>query len=56
MMRQQKVMTRGIIELNSGHVGLMIGKDAHKELWPKVGVVEKEIIILTLQYLGPCES
>ncbi len=35
-MRQQKVMTRDIIELNSGHVGLMIGKDAHKELWPKV--------------------
>jgi polyhydroxyalkanoate synthase subunit PhaC len=28
---------KGIIELNSGHVGLMIGKDAHKELWPKVG-------------------
>ncbi|MFY9564926.1 MAG: alpha/beta fold hydrolase [Nitrososphaeraceae archaeon] len=28
---------RSIIELNSGHVGLMIGKDAHKELWPKVG-------------------
>ena len=28
---------KSIIELNSGHVGLMIGKDAHKELWPKVG-------------------
>lgn len=28
---------RSIIELNSGHVGLMIGKDAHKQLWPKVG-------------------
>jgi class III poly(R)-hydroxyalkanoic acid synthase PhaC subunit len=26
-----------IIEFNSGHVGLMIGKNAHKELWPKVG-------------------
>ena len=47
---------KDLIELNSGHVGLMIGKDAHKELWPKVGVVEKAIIILTLQYLGPCES
>jgi hypothetical protein len=43
-MRQQKVMTRGIIEWNSGHVGLMIGKDAHKELWPKVGEwLKKEI-------------
>jgi polyhydroxyalkanoate synthase subunit PhaC len=28
---------KSVIELNSGHVGLMIGKDAHKELWPKVG-------------------
>jgi poly(3-hydroxyalkanoate) synthetase len=28
---------KSLIELNSGHVGLMIGKDAHKELWPKVG-------------------
>ena len=28
---------KSIIEFNSGHVGLMIGKDAHKELWPKVG-------------------
>jgi class III poly(R)-hydroxyalkanoic acid synthase PhaC subunit len=28
---------KSIIELNSGHVGLMIGKDAHKKLWPKVG-------------------
>jgi polyhydroxyalkanoate synthase len=27
-----------LIEFNSGHVGLMIGKKAHKELWPKVGV------------------
>ena len=26
-----------LIEFNSGHVGLMIGKKAHKELWPKVG-------------------
>ena len=25
-----------IIEFNSGHVGMMIGKNAHKELWPKV--------------------
>jgi poly(3-hydroxyalkanoate) synthetase len=33
---------KGIIELNSGHVGLMIGKDAHKELWPKVGKWLKE--------------
>jgi len=28
---------KSIIEFNSGHVGLMIGKNAHKELWPKVG-------------------
>ena len=28
---------KDLIELNSGHVGLMIGKNAHKELWPKVG-------------------
>jgi polyhydroxyalkanoate synthase len=28
---------KDLIELNSGHVGLMIGKSAHKELWPKVG-------------------
>ena len=28
---------KSLIELNSGHVGLMIGKGAHKELWPKVG-------------------
>lgn len=27
---------KSLIELNSGHVGLMIGKDDHKELWPKV--------------------
>ena len=33
---------KSIIELNSGHVGLMIGKDAHKELWPKVGKWLKE--------------
>ena len=26
-----------LLEFNSGHVGLMIGKNAHKELWPKVG-------------------
>lgn len=26
-----------LIEFKSGHVGLMIGKNAHKELWPKVG-------------------
>ena len=28
---------KSLIEFNSGHVGLMIGKNAHKELWPKVG-------------------
>jgi class III poly(R)-hydroxyalkanoic acid synthase PhaC subunit len=28
---------KSIIEFNSGHVDLMIGKNAHKELWPKVG-------------------
>ena len=28
---------KSIIEFNSGHVGLMIGENAHKELWPKVG-------------------
>jgi polyhydroxyalkanoate synthase subunit PhaC len=28
---------KNLIEFNSGHVGLMIGKNAHKELWPKVG-------------------
>jgi len=28
---------RNLIEFESGHVGLMIGKNAHKELWPKVG-------------------
>jgi polyhydroxyalkanoate synthase subunit PhaC len=28
---------KSLIELNSGHVGLMIGKNAHKELWPEVG-------------------
>jgi len=33
---------KSIIELNSGHVGLMIGKDAHNELWPKVGKWLKE--------------
>jgi polyhydroxyalkanoate synthase len=27
---------KSIIEFKSGHVGLMIGKRAHKELWPKV--------------------
>ena len=26
-----------LMEFNSGHVGLMIGKQAHRELWPKVG-------------------
>ena len=26
-----------LFEFKSGHVGLMIGKKAHKELWPKVG-------------------
>jgi poly(3-hydroxyalkanoate) synthetase len=28
---------KSLLEFNSGHVGLMIGKNAHKELWPKVG-------------------
>ena len=28
---------KSLIEHNSGHVGLMIGKNAHKELWPRVG-------------------
>lgn len=28
---------KDLIEFNSGHVGLMIGKNAHKELWPKLG-------------------
>lgn len=28
---------KDLIEFNSGHVGLMIGKKAHKELWPRVG-------------------
>jgi poly[(R)-3-hydroxyalkanoate] polymerase subunit PhaC len=28
---------KSLIEFNSGHVGLVIGKKAHKELWPKVG-------------------
>jgi polyhydroxyalkanoate synthase subunit PhaC len=27
---------KSIIEFNSRHVGLMIGKNAHKEVWPKV--------------------
>ncbi|HET7389687.1 MAG TPA: poly-beta-hydroxybutyrate polymerase, partial [Nitrososphaeraceae archaeon] len=27
---------KSLIEFKSGHVGLMIGKRAHKELWPKV--------------------
>ncbi len=31
-----------LIEHNSGHVGLMLGKNAHKELWPKVGEWIKE--------------
>ena len=28
---------KDLIEFKSGHVGLMIGKHAHKEFWPKVG-------------------
>jgi len=28
---------KSIIELNSGHVGLIIGSTGHKEIWPKVG-------------------
>lgn len=31
-----------LMEHNSGHVGLMLGKNAHKELWPKVGNWIKE--------------
>ena len=27
---------KSLIEFNSGHVGLIIGKRAHKELWPRV--------------------
>ena len=27
---------KSLIEFKSGHVGLMIGKRAHKEIWPKV--------------------
>ncbi len=28
---------KSIIEFSSGHVGLIIGQRAHKEVWPKVG-------------------
>jgi polyhydroxyalkanoate synthase len=28
---------KSVIEFPSGHVGLIIGQRAHKELWPKVG-------------------
>jgi class III poly(R)-hydroxyalkanoic acid synthase PhaC subunit len=28
---------KSLIEFKSGHVGLMIGNNAHKELWPKLG-------------------
>jgi poly[(R)-3-hydroxyalkanoate] polymerase subunit PhaC len=28
---------KSLIEFKSGHVGLMIGKQAHRQLWPKVG-------------------
>jgi polyhydroxyalkanoate synthase subunit PhaC len=30
-------INKNLIEFDSGHVGLMIGKQAHRELWPKVG-------------------
>lgn len=30
------------LELNSGHVGLLIGSRAHREIWPKVGEWLKE--------------
>jgi polyhydroxyalkanoate synthase len=30
-------LDKELFEFKSGHVGLMIGKKAHKELWPKVG-------------------
>ena len=33
---------RNLIEFKSGHVGLMIGKNVHKELWPKVGEMDKQ--------------
>jgi polyhydroxyalkanoate synthase subunit PhaC len=28
---------KSVIEFPSGHVGLIIGQRAHKEVWPKVG-------------------
>ena len=28
---------KSIVEFPSGHVGLIIGQRAHKEVWPKVG-------------------
>lgn len=31
------IKDKSLLEFNSGHVGPMIGKNAHKELWPKVG-------------------
>ncbi len=33
---------KSLIEFQSGHVGLLIGSRAHKELWPKVGSWLKE--------------
>jgi poly(3-hydroxyalkanoate) synthetase len=48
---------KSLIELNSGHVGLMIGKDAHKRtLAQSRGMGGKKIIIQLLQYLGPCAT
>jgi polyhydroxyalkanoate synthase len=31
------IKDKSLLEFNSGHVGLMGGKNTHKELWPKVG-------------------
>lgn len=33
---------KSMIEFPSGHVGLVIGQQAHKEVWPKVGIWLKE--------------
>jgi polyhydroxyalkanoate synthase len=29
---------KSMIDFPSGHVGLIIGQQAHKEVWPKVGI------------------
>jgi len=33
---------KSAIEFQSGHVGLLIGQRAHKDVWPKVGKWLKE--------------